>query len=77
MFLSMASSGTVIAINWFKETITMPDETDKSVTPEARDDSSDSQKAVQEKVERVAKKAAIRAGTRQQHYDGEHGIFTK
>lgn len=55
----------------------MPDETDKSVTPEARDDSSDSQKAVQEKVERVAKKAAIRAGKRQQHYDGEHGIFTK
>lgn len=55
----------------------MPDQTDNSATPEARDDSSDSQKAVQEKVERVAKKAAIRAGKRQQHYDGEHGIFTK
>jgi hypothetical protein len=55
----------------------MPNETDQSATPEPRDGSSDSQKAVQEKLERVAEKAARRAGKRQQRYDGEHSIFTK
>jgi hypothetical protein len=77
MLLRIANSGTAIAFYWFKERITMPDETDRSAIPEPRDDSSDSQKAVQEKLEHIAEKAAKRAGKRQQRYDGEHGIFTK
>jgi hypothetical protein len=55
----------------------MPDETDKLAIPEPGDDSSDSPKAVQEKLEHLAEKAAKRARKRQQRYDGEHGIFTK
>jgi hypothetical protein len=77
MLLPTPGSGPSIALNELKETITMPDETDRPALPETRDDSSDSQKAVQEKLERVAEKAAKRAGKREQRYDGEHGIFTK
>jgi hypothetical protein len=55
----------------------MPEETDRTATPELRDDSSDNQKTVQEKLDHIAEKAARRAGNREQRYDGEHGIFTK
>lgn len=55
----------------------MPEETDRSAIPELRDDSSDNQKTVEEKLDRIAEKAARRAGNREQRYDGEHGIFTK
>lgn len=55
----------------------MPNETDGSSIPELRDAPSDTQKVVQEKLDRIAERAATRAGNRQQRYDGEHGIFTK
>jgi hypothetical protein len=55
----------------------MPKKTDKSAIPGVRDDSSDTQKAAQEELDRIAEKAATRAGSREQRYDGEHGIFTK
>jgi hypothetical protein len=42
-----------------------------------RDDSADPQKALQNKLDRIANNAAKRAGDRQQSYDGDHGIFTK
>jgi len=35
------------------------------------------QKALQKKLDRIANNAAKQAGTRQQNYDGDHGIFTK
>lgn len=55
----------------------MPDETDESAIPELRDDSPESQKALQEKLDSIAEKAARRGGNRQQRFDEEHGIFTK
>jgi hypothetical protein len=55
----------------------MLNEPDNSDSPKLEDDSTDAQKALQEKLSRIANKAAKRAGNRQQRYDGEHGIFTK
>jgi hypothetical protein len=55
----------------------MPNETDGPAIAELRDTPSDTRKAVQEKLDRIAEKAATRAGNRQQRYEGEHGIFTK
>ena len=55
----------------------MFNEIDSTYTPKLVDESTEVQKPVQEKVSRIANKAAKRAAIRQQHYDAEHGIFTK
>ncbi len=55
----------------------MANENDRSDKRELEDNSVDAQKAVQEKIERIAEEAASRGGNRQKRYDGEHGIFTK
>jgi hypothetical protein len=54
----------------------MPNETDRSTTPE-QNGSTDAQKAVHERLNRMANKAAEQAEAREQRYDQEHGIFTK
>jgi hypothetical protein len=60
-----------------KEEIVMPNEADNSNTPKTQDDNTEFQQSVQEKLSRIAKRAAKRAGTTEQRYDEEHGIFTK
>lgn len=55
----------------------MSNETDRSDKPNPQDNSADARKAVQEKLDRIADKAAKRGEKREQRYDGEHGIFTK
>jgi hypothetical protein len=55
----------------------MPNETDRSTTPELQSGSTDAQKAVHERLNRMANKAAEQAEAREQRYDEEHGIFTK
>jgi hypothetical protein len=42
-----------------------------------QEDSTDAQKALQEKLNRIANNSARRVVNRQQRYDGEHGLFTK
>lgn len=56
----------------------MLNETDRAAgTPELQEDSTDAQKALQEKLSRIANKSVRRMVNRQQRYDGEHGIFIK
>lgn len=55
----------------------MSNEIDNPELPKLEDNSTDAQRAVQEKLQHIAKKAASRAGNRLQRYDEEHGIFTK
>jgi hypothetical protein len=55
----------------------MPNKTDSPDTPKLQEDSADAQKAVQEKLDRIADKAAKRGEKREQRYDEEHGIFTR
>jgi hypothetical protein len=57
---------------------TMLNETDRAAgTPELQEDSTDAQKASQERLSRIANKSVTRMVNRQQRYDGEHGIFIK
>ena len=62
-----------------KEKHTMLNETDSSDTTRPEDDLPAVQKknTTDEKLNRIASKAAKRAGMREQRYDREHGIFTK
>jgi hypothetical protein len=55
----------------------MLNDTDSPDTPALEDESTDAQKAVQEKLDRIANKAAKRGVLRQQRFDADHGIFTK
>lgn len=56
----------------------MLNETDRAAgTPELQEDSTDAQKASQERLSRIANKSVTRMVNRQQRYDGEHGIFIK
>ena len=56
----------------------MLNETDRAAgTPEIQEGSTDAQKALQEKLSRIADRSARRGLNRQQRYDGEHDIFTK
>jgi hypothetical protein len=56
----------------------MLNETDRALgTPTIQEDSTDAEKALQEKLSRIADRSARRVVNRQQRYDGDHGIFTK
>lgn len=55
----------------------MSNETDTLDKPNLQDNSDDGMKVSQEKLDRIAGKAAKRGEKRQQRYDQEHGIFTK
>ena len=56
----------------------MLNETDRAAgTPKLQENPTDAQKALQEKLSRIANKSARRLVSRLQRYDGEHGIFTK
>ena len=57
--------------------IWMPSETVSSGKPNLQDNSNDAKKAVQEKLDRFANKAAKPGEKRQGRYDAERGIFTK
>jgi len=54
----------------------MANEFETKETPKPQNESSETQ-AVQQKLNRIANKAAKRAAERQQRYDAEHSIFTK
>jgi hypothetical protein len=60
-----------------KEEATVSSETDRSDKSNLQVNSTDAQKAEQEKVDRIADKAAKRGEKREQSYEEEHGIFTK
>jgi hypothetical protein len=55
----------------------MPNETDGVGAAMLQDVSTDAQRAVQEKLKRIANRAAKRAGETELRYDGEYGVFTK
>ncbi len=55
----------------------MSNTTDRSDEPNLQETSNDAKKAVQEKLDLIADKAAKRGEKRQQRFDEEHGIFTK
>jgi hypothetical protein len=55
----------------------MLNEAKSTNTKKPEGDVPDVQKATEEKLNRIANKAAARAATRQQRYDREHGILTK
>jgi hypothetical protein len=55
----------------------MLNDTDSPDTPALEDESTDAQKDVREKLNRIANKAAKRGIIRQQSHDAEHGIFTR
>jgi hypothetical protein len=55
----------------------MANKTDRSSAPEPRHSSTESKKAVHERLNRIANKAAEQAEDREHRYDEEHGIFTK
>jgi hypothetical protein len=55
----------------------MLSKTESLAVQQLRDHSADPQKALQKQLDRIANNAAKQAGTRQQNYDGDHGIFTK
>jgi hypothetical protein len=70
-------SGIAIACWLAKEGIAMHDETDNLDTPQPQNESADREKAVAEKLDHIANKAAKRASKRQQQYDAQQGIFTR
>jgi hypothetical protein len=56
----------------------MVNETDRAASPpKVQEDSIDAQKALREKLSRIANRSARRVMIRLQRYDGERGIFTK
>ena len=55
----------------------MSSETDCSDKSNLQDNSTDAQKAEQQKVDRIADKAAKRGEKREQSYEEEQGIFRK
>jgi hypothetical protein len=55
----------------------MTNEIDRLNTRQVQDESTGLKKAVRERLNRIANKAAKQAVKRQQRYDGKHGIFTK
>ena len=55
----------------------MLNESESADPQQVEGDASDAQQTVLENLNRIANKAAKRAGSRQQRYDAEHGIFTK
>lgn len=55
----------------------MSDKTDRSDKSNLQDNSTDAEKATQEKLNRIADKAAKQGEKREQRFDEEHGIFTK
>jgi hypothetical protein len=74
--LSKTNSGIAIAPGQCQEEITMLNE-DRSNTPELHNNSTEAQKTVHERLNRIANKAAEQAEDTEQRYDEEHGIFTK
>ena len=73
----MNQYGIAIALRKVKVKITMINEIDRLNTQQDQDESTDPEKAVREKLNRIANKASKQAVKRQQRYDGKHGIFTK
>ena len=56
----------------------MVNETDRAASPpKLQEDSTDAQKALREKLSRIANRSARRVVNRLQRYDGKRGIFTK
>jgi hypothetical protein len=56
----------------------MVNETDRAATPpKVQRDSTDAQKALREKLSRIANRSARRVVNRLQRYDGKRSIFTK
>jgi hypothetical protein len=52
-------------------------QTDSPDTPREQDNLTPSKTARETNLDRIANKAASRAGKRQQRYEQEHNIFTK
>ena len=57
--------------------ITMPAEINNPEIPKEKNDSSASDVEEQQKLDRIADKAARRGEEAERRYDGEHDIFTK
>lgn len=56
----------------------MVNETDRAAGPaKVQEDSTDAEKALREKLSRIANRSARRVVNRVQRHDGQHGIFTK
>ena len=56
----------------------MVNETDRAASPpKVQEGSVDAQKALREKLSRIANRSARRVVNRLQRYDGQCGIFTK
>jgi len=55
----------------------MPSETDSACTAKPQDTSTAAQRAVREKLKRIANRAAKRAGETEHCYHGEPAVFTK
>jgi hypothetical protein len=55
----------------------MLNEIESTHAPNLQDELNDDQRKEREQLNRIANKVARRAQIRQQHYDLDHGIFTK
>lgn len=60
-----------------KNGVAMTNKDHHSDTSDVEDTSTESQEAVQERLNRIANKAAKRARIREESYDAEHDVFIK
>jgi len=75
--LSRTKFGMTLALGIVKKGAAMTNKDDRSDTSDLKDTSTESQETIQERLDRIANKAAKRARIREKRYDAEHDVFTK
>lgn len=75
--LSHTNFGMALALWIVKEKAAMNNKDDRSDTSDMKDTSTESQEVMEERLNRIADKAAKRARLREERYDAEHDLFTK
>ena len=76
--LSYADFGMALAFGIVKKGVAVTNKDDRPDTSDLEDRSStESKEAVQERLDRIANKAAQRARIREDRYHAEHDLFTK
>jgi len=77
LMLIRTNFGIVIARGIDKKGIAMTNTNDRQDLPELKDEPTESQHPVEEKLNFIANKAAKKARLREKRYDIDHDIFTK
>jgi len=75
--LTRTNFGILIARVIDKKGIAMTNTNDRQDLPEQKEEPTESQEPVQERLNLIANKAAKKARLREKRYDTDHDIFTK